>query len=150
PISLVNTNPLILLVNPSVKATSVQELVALARAEPNRLTYGSAGIGGLTYFSAELFKAKTGIQIAHVPYRGGAPATAAVVAGDVHLIFPNMSDAVGQLEAGMVRALGVTTAERSPAAPKVPTIAEQGVTGYSTESWNGLFAPRGTPQFIID
>jgi tripartite-type tricarboxylate transporter receptor subunit TctC len=150
PISLVNTNPLILLVTPSVKATSVQELVALAHSEPNRLTYGSAGIGGLTYFSAELFKAKTGIQIAHVPYRGGAPATAAVVAGDVHLIFANMSDAVGQLEAGKVRALGVTTAERSPAAPMVPTIAEQGVAGYSTESWNGLFAPRGTPQFVID
>jgi tripartite-type tricarboxylate transporter receptor subunit TctC len=150
PISLVNTNPLILLVHPSVKANSVQELVALARAEPNRFTYSSAGIGSLTYFSAELFKAKTGIQITHVPYRGGSPATAAVAAGDVHLTFANMSDAVGLLEIGKVRALGVTTTMRTPAAPTVPTVAEQGVAGYSTELWNGLFAPKGTPQPTVD
>jgi tripartite-type tricarboxylate transporter receptor subunit TctC len=150
PISLVNTNPLILLVHPSVKANSVQELVALARAEPNRFTYSSAGIGSLTYFSAELFKAKTGVQITHIPYRGGAPATAAVAAGDVHLTFANMSDAVGLLESGKVRALGVTTTIRTPAAPAVPTVAEQGVAGYSTELWNGLFAPKGTPQPTVD
>jgi len=149
-ISLVSTNPLMLVVHPSVGANSLQELVALARAEPNRFNYSSAGIGALTYFSAELFKAKTGIQITHVAYRGGAQATMAVVAGDVQLTFANMSDAVAQMEGGKVRALGVTTAQRSPAAPLVPTLAEQGVTGYATESWNALFAPKGTPQPIID
>jgi tripartite-type tricarboxylate transporter receptor subunit TctC len=150
PISLVSTNPLVLLVHPSLKAGSAQELVAIARAEPNRLNYSSAGIGALTFFSAELFKAKTGTQITHVAYRGGAQATMAVVAGDVQLTFANMSDALGQIEGGKVRALGVTSASRSPSAPDVPTLAEQGISGYATESWNALFAPRATPQAIVD
>jgi tripartite-type tricarboxylate transporter receptor subunit TctC len=150
PISLVSTNPLMLVVHPSVKANSAQDLVALARAEPNRLNYSSAGIGALTFFSAELFKAKAGIQITHVAYRGGAQATMAVVAGDVQLTFANMADALAQIEGGKVRALGVTTAQRSPAAPDVPTLAEQGIGGYATESWNALFAPRGTPRPLID
>ena len=150
PISLVSTNPLMLVVHPSVKANSAQDLVALARAEPGRLNYSSAGIGALTFFSAELFKAKAGIQITHVAYRGGAQATMAVVAGDVQLTFANMADALAQIEGGKVRALGVTTAQRSPAAPDVPTLAEQGIGGYATESWNALFAPRGTPRPLID
>ena len=150
PISLVNTNPLVLLINPALKANSVAELIALARAEPNRLNYSSSGVGGLMYFSAELFKAKTKTQIAHVPYRGGAPATAAVVAGEVQLAFSNMSDAVGQLEAGRIRPLAVTTRTRSPSAPDVPTLAEAGVADYHTESWNALFVPRGTPQVVIE
>jgi tripartite-type tricarboxylate transporter receptor subunit TctC len=150
PISLVSTNPLMLVVHPSVKANSVQELVTLARAEPGRLNYSSAGIGALTYFSAELFKTKTGTQITHVAYRGGAQATMAVIAGEVQLTFANMSDAVSQIEGGNVRALGVTTAKRSPAAPNVPTLAEQGIPGYATESWNALLAPKGSPQAIID
>lgn len=150
PVSLLNTNPLILLVNPSVPAKDVKELIALAKAEPGKLNYSSSGIGGLMYFSAELFRHRTGAQITHVPYRGGAPATAAVIAGDVQLVFTNMSDAVGQLEGGKVRALGVTTSKRSPAASSVPTLVEQGVPNYHTESWNGLFAPKGTPKEIVD
>lgn len=150
PISLVSTNPLVLVVHPSVRANSAQELIALAQAEPDRLNYSSAGIGALTFFSAELFKAKAGIKLTHVPYRGGAQATMAVVAGDVHLTFANMADALGQLEGGRVRALGVTTATRSPAAPDVPTLAEQGISGYANESWNALFAPKHTPQPIIN
>ena len=150
PISLLNTNPLILLVNPAVKANSVQELIALAKADPNSLNYSSSGLGGLMYFSAELFKSKTGASMTHVPYRGGAPATAAVIAGDVQLVFTNMSDAVGQLDGGKVKALAVTTRTRSSAAPSIPTLAEQGLAGYHTESWNALFAPKGTPQAIID
>jgi tripartite-type tricarboxylate transporter receptor subunit TctC len=150
PISLVSTNPLMLVVHPSVKANSAQELVALARVEPNSLNYSSAGVGALTYFSAELFKAKTATQMTHVAYRGGAQATMAVVAGHVHLTFANMSDAVPQIEGGKLRALGVTTAKRSPAAPHVPTLVEQGITGYATESWNALFAPKDTSPVIID
>jgi tripartite-type tricarboxylate transporter receptor subunit TctC len=150
PISLLNTNPLILLVNPGVKANSVQELVALAKAEPDKLNYSSSGLGGLMYFSAELFKAKTGTKMTHVPYRGGAPATTAVIAGEVQLVFTNMSDAVSQLEGGRVKALAVTTSTRSPSAPSVPTLAEQGIADYHTESWNALFAPKGTPQPAID
>jgi len=146
----VSTNPLMLVVHPSVSVNSAQELVALARAEPNRLNYSSAGIGALTFFSAELFKARAGIQLTHVAYRGGAQATMAVVAGDVQITFANMADALGQVEGGKVRALGVTTAKRSPAAPGVPTLAEQGISGYATESWNALFAPSSTPQVIID
>jgi tripartite-type tricarboxylate transporter receptor subunit TctC len=149
PISLVSTNPLVLVVHPSVKANSAAELVALARAHPNSLNYSSAGVGALTFFSAELFKARAGVEITHVAYRGGAQATMAVVAGHVELSFANMADAVPQLEGGKLRALGVTTARRSPAAPEVPTLAEQGITGYATESWNALFAPSGTPPSII-
>lgn len=150
PISLVSTNPLVLLVHPAVKASTVQELVTLAKAAPQPLTFSSAGVGGLTYFSAEVFRIKTGVKLTHVPYRGGAPATTAVVAGDVQLTFANMSDALGQLGSGKVRALGVTTAKRSSAMPDIPTLAEQGVAGYGTELWIGLFAPIGTPQAIID
>ncbi len=150
PISLLSTNPLVLLVHPSVKANSVQELIALAKAAPQPLTYSSAGVGALTYFSAEVFRIKTGIKLTHVAYRGGAPATMALVAGDVQLTFANMSDALGQLGTGTVRALGVTTPKRSPATPDIPTIAEQGIAGYATELWVGLFAPRGTPRAIVD
>jgi tripartite-type tricarboxylate transporter receptor subunit TctC len=150
PISLVNTNPLVLLVHPSVAARSPQELVALSRAAPGRLHYSSGGIGGLNYFSAELFKAMTGADLTHVPYRGGSPATTALVAGEVQLSFANMSDAVAQIEAGSLRALGVTTAARSPALPQMPTLAEQGIAGYNIESWNGLFAPRGTPRAVVE
>jgi tripartite-type tricarboxylate transporter receptor subunit TctC len=150
PISLVSTNPLVLLVNPSVKASSTQQLVALARANPNGLNYSSAGVGSLTYFAAELFKYKTGTQITNVPYRGGTEATMAALAGNVQLTFANMSDALAQSKGSKLRALGVTTAKRSPAMPEVPTLAEQGIDGYSVESWNGLFAPKGTPRPIIE
>jgi tripartite-type tricarboxylate transporter receptor subunit TctC len=132
PISLLNTNPLILLVNPGVKANSVKELIALAKAEPDKLNYSSSGLGGLMYFSAELFKAKTGTKMTHVPYRGGAPATTAVIAGEVQLVFTNMSDAVGQLDSGKVRALTVTTSKRSPSAPNVPTLAESRASPVTT------------------
>ena len=150
PVSLLNTNPLILLVNPEVKAKSVPELVALTKSMPNGLNYSSSGIGGLMFFSAELFKSKTGANITHVPYRGGAPATSAVISGEVQLVFTNMSDAVGQIEGGKVRPIAVTTRKRSGSAPDVPTLAEQGVADYHTESWNGILAPKGTPQAIVD
>jgi tripartite-type tricarboxylate transporter receptor subunit TctC len=150
PISLLGTNALVLIAHPSLEAKSVQDVIKLAKAKPKSLDYGSSGVGGLMHVSALLFQAKTGTDLVHVPYRGGAPATQGLVAGDVKLVFANMSDAIGQIEGGTVRALGVTTATRTPAAPQIPTIAESGVPGFHAESWNALFAPAGTPQPIID
>jgi tripartite-type tricarboxylate transporter receptor subunit TctC len=150
PVSLVTTNPLVLLVNPALGVKSLAEFMALARSKPDGLNYSSSGVGGLMYFSAELFKAKTGVKLTHVPYRGGAPATAAVLSGEVQAVFTNMSDAVGQIEGGALIPLAVTTAKRSPAGPNIPTLAEQGLQGFNTESWNALMAPKGTPREIID
>jgi tripartite-type tricarboxylate transporter receptor subunit TctC len=150
PISLLSTNALVLIAHPSVEAKSVQDIVRLAKQKPKSLDYGSSGVGGLMHISALLFQAKTGTELVHVPYRGGAPATQGLVAGDVDIVFANMSDAISQIEGGTVRALGVTTGTRSPAAPQVPTIAESGVPGFHVESWNALFAPKGTPQAVVD
>jgi tripartite-type tricarboxylate transporter receptor subunit TctC len=150
PVSMINTNPLVLIVNPKVPVHTPAELVAASKTRPGGFSYGSSGVGGLMYFSAEIFKAKSGAQLTHVPYRGGALATAAVVSGEVDLAFANMSDAVGQLAAGTVRPIGVTTATRSPYLPDVPTLMEQGIAGFSTESWNALLAPPGTPRPIVE
>jgi tripartite-type tricarboxylate transporter receptor subunit TctC len=150
PISMINTNPLVLIVNPKLEVHSPAELIAASRAKSGGLTYGSSGVGGLMFFSAEIFKVKTGAQLTHVPYRGGALATAAVVTGEVDVAFANISDAMGQLAAQAVRPIGVTTAVRSPYLPDVPTLAEQGVGGFTTESWNALVAPPGTPRAVVE
>lgn len=150
PISLLNTNPLVLLLHPSVPANSVKEFIAYAKSKPGVLNYGSPGVGGLIYFSAELFQSLTETKMAHVAYRGGSLATAALVSGEIQVLFANMSDALPQIQAGTVRALAVTTRTRSTQAPDIPTIAEAGVPGYHVESWNGMFAPAGTPREIID
>jgi tripartite-type tricarboxylate transporter receptor subunit TctC len=150
PISLINTNPLILVVNLKVNARTGAELAALSKSLPEGLSYGTVGAGGLMQFAAEIFRVKTGAKFTSVPYRGGAIATMAVVSGEVQLAFSNMSDAVTQIEAGTVRPLAITTAKRSPLAPNVPTLQEQGLVDYPVESWNALFAPAGTPQPIID
>jgi tripartite-type tricarboxylate transporter receptor subunit TctC len=150
PISLLNTNPLMLIVHPAVPAKTVAELIALARAQPKVLNFGSSGEGGLTHVSVELFKSMTGVDMVHVPYRGGSLATNALLAGEVQIVFANYSDALPQIAAGTVRALGITTATRAAQSPDVPTIAEAGVPGYECESWNGLLAPKGTPAEIVD
>src|SRR6188508_2877551 len=150
PISLVNTNPLVLIVNPKVAAKSGAELAALSKTTPGGLSYGTVGAGGLMQFAAEIFRVKTQSQFTSVPYRGGALATAAVVSGEVQLAFSNMSDAMAQMAAGTVRPLAITTAKRSPHMPDIPTLMELGLVDYPVESWNALFAPAGTPQPIID
>jgi tripartite-type tricarboxylate transporter receptor subunit TctC len=150
PISLVNTNPLILVVNPKLEAKTAAEVAALSKSNPQGLSYGTVGAGGLMQFAAEIFRVKTGSNFTSVPYRGGALATAAVVSGEVHLAFSNMSDAMGQMAAGTVRPLAITTARRSPHTPEIPTLIELGLVDYPVESWNALFAPAGTPQPIID
>ncbi len=147
PVTLVNTNPLVLMVHPALPAQNVKELIALAKAQPGKLNF--AGAGGLTQFSGEIFKYMAGVDIVYVPYKGGAPATAAAVAGDTQLTFANYSDALPQMRAGKLRALGITGAKRFPQSPEVPTIAEAGIPGYAVDSWNGLFAPAGTPPEIV-
>src|SRR3981081_4865262 len=150
PISLINTNPLVLVVNPQIKAGTAAELAALSKTVPDGLSYGTVGAGGLMQFAAELFRAQTGSKFTSVPYRGGAIATMAGGSGEVQLAFSNMSDAIAQIAAGTVRPLAITTAQRSPLAPDVPTLHEQNLVDYPVESWNALFAPAGTPQPIID
>jgi tripartite-type tricarboxylate transporter receptor subunit TctC len=150
PISNVSSNALVLLVNPSLPVRTVRELIALAKREPGSLHFGSAGIGGTTHLSAEMFKSMAGIDIVHVPFRGGAPATAAALAGEVQITFANLSDALPQIKTGKLRALGVTSATRPPQLPEVPTIAEAGLPGYECIVWNGLVAPGGTPPDIVN
>jgi tripartite-type tricarboxylate transporter receptor subunit TctC len=150
PISLINTNALVLIVNPKVEAKTAAELVALSHKVPGGLSYSTVGAGGLVTFSAEIFRIQTKANLTAVPYRGGALATTAVVSGDVQLSFANMSDALGQLEAKGVRPLAVTTGKRSEYLPEVPTLLETGLVSFPVESWNALLAPAGTPQSIVD
>jgi tripartite-type tricarboxylate transporter receptor subunit TctC len=150
PISLINTNPLVLIVNPKLEAKSAAELPALSKNTANGLSYSTVGSGGLVTFSAEIFRVQTGAHLVAVPYRGGALATTAVVSGEVQLSFANMSDAMGQMSAGTVRPLAITTATRSPHTPELPTLMELGLVSYPVMSWNALMAPAGTPQPIVD
>ncbi|MET0706286.1 MAG: tripartite tricarboxylate transporter substrate binding protein [Tardiphaga sp.] len=149
PISIVSTIPQTVIVNPSLPIKSMPELVAYAKANPGKLSYGSSGAGGLMYFSVALFEARTGTKMTHVPFKGGSPATAAVVSGEVNLAFTNMTDALPQMEGNTVRALAVTSAKPSEFAPKLPTVAETVVPGYAVESWNAIMAPASTPDAIV-
>lgn len=150
PVSNVTTNPLVLMVTPSLPAHNVKELIELAKAQPGKLNFSSAGTGGLTHFSAEIFKHMAKVDMVHIPYKGGNPATAAAVAGDVQLTFANYSDAIAQMKGGKLRALGITSASRQAQTPEVPTIAEAALPGFECVSWNGLLAPAGTPPEIVE
>jgi tripartite-type tricarboxylate transporter receptor subunit TctC len=150
PVSLVSSNALVLLVNPSLPVKTVPELIALAKREPGKLHFSSSGIGGTMHLSAEMFKSMAGIDIVHVPFRGGAPATTALLAGEVQMAFSNLSDALPHIKTGRLRALGVTSDKRQAQAPEVPTIAESGLQGYQVTMWNGLVAPGGTPPEVVN
>jgi tripartite-type tricarboxylate transporter receptor subunit TctC len=150
PVSLLVTVPELLVVTPSFPAQTVAELVAMAKAQPGKLSYASSGNGSAQHLAAELFKLRTGTDIQHVPYKGGSLAVADVAAGHVPFYFGNMSAALPQARAGRVRALAVTSPQRSPAAPEVPTMAESGVTGCEISEWNALLAPAGTPPATIE
>jgi tripartite-type tricarboxylate transporter receptor subunit TctC len=149
-ISLVNTNPLLLLVNPRINVNTGRELVALSKSTPGGMNYSTGGVGGLTHYSAEILRLKNHMPVTTVPYRGGALATLAIVSGEVPFGFANMSDAVSHLPAGSVRAISVTTARRNPLVPHVPTLMEEGLADFPIESWNGMLAPAGTPKPIVD
>ena len=148
-VSLLVTVPELLVVTPSFPAKTVAELVAMAKAEPGKLSYASSGNGSAQHLAAELFKMRTGTDIQHVPYKGGSLAVADVAAGHVPFYFGNMSSALPQARTGKVRALAVTSPQRSPAAPEVPTMAESGVTGCEISEWNALLAPAATPPAVI-
>jgi len=139
----------VLVVHPSLPAKSVKELIALAKARPNELNFGTSGPGGSDHIATELFRTMTGAQLVHVPYKGGAPAMVDLVAGHVQLMFATMAVAVGQIRAGRLRALGITSSKRYPLMPELPTIAEAGVPGYEAAFWFGVFVPQGTPREIV-
>ena len=150
PISQITTQPYLLVVNPSLPVKSVKDLIALARSKPGKLTYGSSGVGGTSHLSGALFCALAGIEMTHVPYRGGEPAMADVVGGQIDMLFSTRLQSNAFLQAGKLRALAVTTKTRSPANPELPTMQEAGVPGYEVAGWYGMLAPAGTPPAIVD
>ena len=149
PIAAVAYAPSIVVIHPAVNARTVQELVALARSRPGKLTYASAGIGSPAHLSAELFKSIMGLDILHVPFRGAPQAIAEVMAGRVDLLFANATVALPQIKAATVRPLAVTGAQRFSAAPDLPTMVEAGVRDFEADQWLGIFAPRGTPGAVL-
>jgi tripartite-type tricarboxylate transporter receptor subunit TctC len=149
PISLVATIENILVVHPGVGANNVRELVAYAKANPGKLAYASSGIGSTYHLGAELFASQTGIQWTHVPYKGAAPAIQDVLAGHVQVMFDNVSSAIPNVKAGKLKALGLASLQRYASLPDLPTIAEQGVPGYTTTIWLGIFAPAKTPPAVL-
>ena len=144
------TIPNILVVNPKVPIKSVQEYIAYAKKNPGKLTCASSGSGSSIHLSCELFKMRTGTDILHVPYRGSGPAVADLLGGQVDSMFDNLPSSLPHVQAGKLRAIGVTSPERLPAVPDVPTLAESGLAGFDVESWFGLMAPAGTPQAVVD
>src|ERR1700688_3623042 len=149
PIALVGESSNILVVNPAVPANSVQELVAYAKANPGKVNFSSGGIGVLPHLIGEMFKARAGIDIVHVPYRGGGPSINDVVGGQVQMTFEGTSVLLPLIEAGRVRALAVTSPRRIAELPGVPTMIESGFAGFASTSWTGLLAPAHTPQPIV-
>src|ERR1700704_4213759 len=150
PVALLCSLPNILVVHPSVKATTVLELIALAKAEPEKLNYGSAGVGTSLHLSAELFQSLAGINMVHVPYTGSPQAVQDLIAGRLHVMFAPISTALPQIEAGNLRPLAWSSATRGPSLPNLPTVAESGLPGFDTSLWFGLLAPLATPDSIRD
>ena len=149
PVTQVTAQAYILGVYPNVAAKSVKEFIALAKAKPGQLNYASGGNGNATHLGAELLKDLAGIELTHVPYKGGGPALIALISGEVAMLFSNVSFTLPQIKVGKVRALAVSSAKRSPVAPELPTVAEAGVPGFELTSWYGVLAPAKTPKAII-
>lgn len=149
PVSLFATYPLMLVVHPSVPAKSVKDLIALARAQPGKLNYGTSGTGQGPHLATELFMSMAKINLTHIPYQGSGPAYIDLMAGRVDLVFGVIAAALQQVRIGKVRALGVTGAKRTPAAPEFPTIAESGLPGYEFPSWMGVYGPAGMPRDVV-
>ena len=150
PISILATGPNVLAVNPQLPVKNVAELVALAKEKPGEIDYASAGVGSFQHLGGELFKLTAGVNMQHVPYKGGGPAMADVIAGHVKVMFSSLVQTTPFIQSGQLRALGVGGAKRNPVLPDVPTIAEAGVPGYEANNWWGIMAPAGTPKEIVD
>src|SRR6185437_8477281 len=149
PITLVAVTPNVLVLNPSVPANSVAELIAYARANPGKLAFGSGSNGSAGHLAGELFKTEAHVDMVHVPYKGGAPAMQDLLGGQIQLMFDNLANSMPQVRAGKLKALAVTTAKRSPLVPDLPTLAEAGLPGFDIYTWWGFMAPAGTPKEIV-
>lgn len=149
PVSQLTSGPLVIVANPALPAQNIQELIALAKGKSGGLNFGSSGNGQSTHLSAELFSAMAGVKMSHVPYKGSAPALTDVMAGQTDLMFDTMLSAMPHVKAGKLKALAVTSSQRSPVAPNIPTVAESGLPGYEAIAWNGILAPAGTPKEVI-
>jgi tripartite-type tricarboxylate transporter receptor subunit TctC len=149
-VALTGASPLVLVVNPNFAAHTVADVIAMAKASPGKINFGTGGVGTTPHMTAELFQHIAGIRMVHVAYRGEAPAINDLLAGQIPLMFANLSAVMGNLQGGTLRALAVTSAERSPSAPNIPTVAESALPGFDAETWFGIVAPPGTPQAIKD
>jgi tripartite-type tricarboxylate transporter receptor subunit TctC len=150
PVAMLVLNPQVLIVHPSLAAKNVKEFVALAKAKPGQINFGSAGSGTATHLGIELLKMTAGIEVTHVPYKGGAPALTDLIAGQVQALFVSIPSVLPHVHAGRARALAVSTAMRSASAPDVPTVAESGYPGFEYSNWNALFAPAKTPAALVN
>lgn len=149
PVSQIAAVTIVLVVHPSVPALSIKELIALAKSKPGQLTFGSPGNGTPQHLAGQLFNTMADVDMLHVPYKGAVPALTDLLGGQVSMIFSSMPPALPLVKTGKIRALGVTSATRSPAAPAIPTITESGLPGYEVNNWYGILAPRGTPKEIV-
>jgi len=150
PISLVSASTWVLIAHPSLPVKNVRDLVTLAKAQPRKIDYASAGLGGSHHVVMEMFSAATQIRLNHVPYRGATQAAVDVQAGHVPTMFSALAVVLGSIQSGRLRALGIANEKRSPLLPEVPTIAEAGIPGFAFSTWTGMFAPKGTPKPIVD
>ena len=150
PISQLTAGPLVIVATPNLAANNVKELIALAKAKNGEINFASSGNGQSTHLSAELFNAMAGTKMNHIPYKGSAPALTDVMSGQADLMFDTMLSAMPFVKGGKLKAIAVTSAQRSPVAPDIPTIAESGLPGYEAIAWNGLLAPAGTPKEVVD
>ncbi|HKD62080.1 MAG TPA: tripartite tricarboxylate transporter substrate binding protein [Terracidiphilus sp.] len=150
PIIQLSRGPLLVLVNPSLGASALQDLIAMAKKKPGEIMYASSGQGSIIHAATELFNLKAGIKMIHVPYRGTGPALTDTLAGQTQVFFSSAATALPHVQSGTLKALAVTTAKRLPALPNVPTVAEAGLPGYEVDLWHGLIAPKGLPHTIAD
>jgi len=150
PITLINTTPLVVIVHPGVPAKNIKELVALAKARPGVLNFGSSGSGGSNHLAGELFNAMANVKISHVPYKGNGPAMIDLLGGHIDMAYNGLTSALQHIKTGKLRALGVTSLKRSAALPDMPTLDEQGLKGFQAVAWNGLTGPAGMPKAAVD
>jgi tripartite-type tricarboxylate transporter receptor subunit TctC len=150
PVTQVASTPNVLVVNPSIPASSVREFIAYAKAHPGELNFGSGSTGSAGHLAGELFKSMAAIEMTHIPYKGAAPAMQDLIGGRIQLMFDNLASSLGQVRAGKVKAIAVTTARRTALAPELPTIAESGLPGFDISTWFGIFVPAGTPREVVE